>query len=257
MVSLYENMCKISRNISRQNFNVILVPESRLKCKTTSVETFPLSCILHHNDRCGGGGEVAIYIHSILLSLSDQSDIGKHNLCLLNWDHSGVVCYRPFKIGLFVRVWGHILRSVTPYMSLLWATLMADVLGTKIFDSAYLTNTCNMPKSSLNTAHLRCNPATLPDTAAVSDMTAHCGQVPTPSIPPRTSSPVKYEALLTDVVSKPGNVFIEFNRTVLNIYNNTASVVNKRVTRIPAPWISDGIRQQRWNIVILFAAKVE
>jgi len=191
------------------------------------------------------------------------------------------VCYRPPNIGYMAEFEGVLLDLMARYRHVIvMGDFNADLLGPATYDQTNLTSmfqSCNMTILTLDATHHSSTADTWLDVMAVTDAAhvAHHGQLPAPGLSRhdlifcvyRLNTPkskpkfIQYrdykkiipENLLSDArcapwgeVVRADNVdgMVESFTDIMNqLLDKHAPLVTKRVTREPAPWIDDVIKQ--------------
>ncbi len=190
------------------------------------------------------------------------------------------VCYRAPNLR-YLSEYEEVLLDLMPRYShvLVMGDLNIDLLGTVTHDQRYLTamfHSCNMTILPLDATHHTATTDTWLDIMAVTDPTlvAHHGQTHAPGLskhdlifivyklrPPKSKhnfiqyrnySAINHYALLSDAATLPWNEVIEsqnvdlmvekFNLFLTDLFNKHAPFIKKRVTKGPAPWLTDYIR---------------
>lgn len=193
------------------------------------------------------------------------------------------VCYRPPHVG-FLANFEHILLDLMVSYShvIVMGDFNTDLLGPPTYDKTYLTtlfDACSMTILPFTATHHTATADTWLDLITVSDPTLviHHEQVPAPCFsrhdlifcvyrihqPKPISKFVTYrnfkninlEALLADACNRPwldvtngDDVDVKVEKFAFHltaIFNKHAPLTKKRVTKQPAPWLSDFIRRSQ------------
>lgn len=191
------------------------------------------------------------------------------------------VCYRAPGLG-FLDEFEHVLLDLMVRYShvIIMGDFNSNLLGPATHDQTYLTtmfHSCGMTILPLQATHHTSTCDTWLDVMAISDSThiVHHGQLSVPGLskhdlvfcvyrllPPkphpqiiryRYYKGIDFIKFHEDALRVPwdeiisGNdidrIIIEFNRAIITLFDKHAPITTKRVTRKPAPWITDHIRQ--------------
>jgi len=190
------------------------------------------------------------------------------------------VCYRAPNLGFLEEFEEVLLDLMASYSHVVvMGDFNSDLLGPATYDQTHLTNmfySCNMTVLPLQATHHTANTNTWLDIMTVSDPdhVVHYGQLPAPGLsnhdlvfcvyrlitPKSKPSVISYrdykhidkDALLNDARGAPwGDVGLAvtvddkveaFTNIMHNLLDKHAPLISRRVTRGPAPWITDDIR---------------
>jgi len=222
-------------------------------------------------------------IHSSDNSRPNRSEYLFLDVCFNSTHVLICVCYRPPNTGYLAEFEQVLLDQMVRYSHVIvMGDFNTDLLGPATYNQTYLTNmfhSCDMTVLPLQATHHTATADTWLDIMTVTDPAhvAHHGQFPAPGLsnhdlvycayrllPPKSKPTfvsyrdyknINYEALLNDARGAPWDevaraVTVDdkvnaFTDIMNKLQDKHAPLITKRVTRNPAPWINDEIRQMQ------------